>query len=167
MKSPIVALSSIMLLWSAAAWPAEEKVIVKIPRLTVEAGQKMAKAAMEECRKAGMQIGVTVVDRGGHPLIMLRDTLAPDLTLEVSRQKAYTAMSFNTATSALENRFTKPFQVAKIDGLVMAAGGVPIQAAGNIVGGIGVSGAPTGEQDEKCAQAGIKSIAFELESAQL
>jgi uncharacterized protein GlcG (DUF336 family) len=149
------------------ALAADQPVIVKIPRMTVETAERIAQAAMAECRKAGIQIGVTVIDRGGHPVAVLRDTLAPDLTLEISRQKAYTAMSFNAATSTLEDRFTKPFSVGKVPGLVFSAGGVPIAAAGNIVGAVGVSGAPTGEQDEKCAQAGLQAVSFDLESAEL
>ena len=53
----------------------------------------------------------------------------------------------------------------KVDGLVFSAGGVPIEAAGNIVGAVGVSGAATGEQDEACARAGIKAIQMDLEMA--
>ncbi|NWG86850.1 MAG: heme-binding protein [Hydrogenophilaceae bacterium] len=146
---------------------AEVPVVVKIPRLTVEASEKLARAAMEACRKQGIQIGVTVVDRSGDPMAVLRDTLAPPVTLEVSRQKAYTAVNFNAATSAMSNRFTQPFSVGKVEGLVFSAGGLPIEAAGNIVGAVGVSGAPTGEQDEVCAQAGIGAIQFELESASI
>jgi uncharacterized protein GlcG (DUF336 family) len=146
---------------------AEAPVVIKIPRLTVEAAGKLANAAMESCRKQGIQIGVTVVDRSGDPMVVLRDTLAPRVTLEVSRQKAYTAVNFNAATSAMANRFTQPFSVGKVEGLVFSAGGVPIEAAGNIVGAVGVSGAATGEQDEACAQAGIGAIQFELESAGL
>lgn len=146
---------------------AETPVVVKIPRLTIEASEKLARAAMEACRKEGIQIGVTVVDRSGDPMAVLRDTLAPRVTLEVSRQKAYTAVNFNAATSSMTNRFTQPFSVGKVEGLVFSAGGLPIEAAGNIVGAVGVSGAATGEQDEACAQAGIQAIQFELESAGL
>lgn len=152
---------------SPLANAAEAPVVIKIPRLTVEASEKLAKAAMEACRKQGIQIGVTVVDRSGDPMAVLRDTLAPRVTLEVSRQKAYTAVNFNAATSSMANRFTQPFSVGKVEGLVFSAGGVPIEAAGNIVGAVGVSGAATGEQDEACAQAGIQAIQFELESAGL
>jgi uncharacterized protein GlcG (DUF336 family) len=146
---------------------ADMPVLVKIPRLTVEASEKLASAAMLACRKQGLQIAVTVVDRSGDPMVVLRDTLASKVTLEVSRQKAYTAVNFNAATSSMENRFTQPFSVGKVPGLVFSAGGVPIEAAGNIVGAVGVSGAPTGEQDESCARAGISAIQFELESAGL
>ena len=149
------------------ALSAEVPVIVKIPRLTVEASGKIAHAAMEACRKEGIQIGVTVVDRSGDPMVMLRDTLAPRITIEISQQKAYTAVNFNAATSSMENRFTQPFSVGKVDGLVFSAGGIPIEAAGNIIGAVGISGAATGEQDEACARAGIQAIQFELETANL
>lgn len=144
---------------------ADMPVVVKIPRLTVEASEKIAHVAMETCRKQGVPVGVTVVDRSGDPMVVLRDTLASKVTLEVSRQKAFTSVNFNAATSGMANRFTQPFSVGKVEGLVFSAGGVPIEAAGNIVGAVGVSGAPTGEQDEACAKAGINAIQFELESA--
>lgn len=154
-------------LLSAGTVQAADPVLIKIPRLTVEAAQRVAQATLAACRKEGVQIAVTVVDRGGHPLVVLRDTLAPDLTLEISRQKAYTAMAFNAATSLMENRFTKPFQIGKVDGIVFSAGGLPISAVSNILGGVGVSGAPTGEQDERCAAAGLKAIQDDLDLAPL
>jgi len=143
---------------------AEAPAFIKIPRLTLETVQKIAQAALTECRKGENQVSVTIVDRSGHTVIVLRDTLAPEVTLELSRQKAYTAMSFNAATSTLENRFTQPFSVGKIQGLLFYAGGVPIEAGGNIVGGIGVSGAPAGTEDEKCASAGVLAAQFDLET---
>lgn len=152
---------------ATTALAAESPAIIPIPRITVEVAQKIAQAALAECRKEGIQIGVTVVDRGGHPVVVLRDTLAPDLTLVISREKAYTAMSFNATTASMEDRFTKPFSVGKVPGLMFAAGGIPIEAAGKIAGGVGVSGAPTGEQDEKCALAGLQAVRFDLESAGL
>lgn len=144
---------------------AEVPAVIKIPRLTLEASEKLAQATVAACRKEGIQIGVTVVDRSGDTMVLLRDTLAPRITIEISRQKAFTAVNFNAPLSTMENRFTKPFAVGKVDGLVFSAGGIPIEAAGNIVGAVGVSGAATGEQDEACAREGLKAIAFDLESA--
>lgn len=144
---------------------AEAPAVIKIPRLTLEASEKLAQAAVAACRKQGIQVGVTVVDRSGDAMVFLRDTLAPKVTIEISRQKAFTAVNFNAPLSTLENRFTKPFAVGKVDGLVFSAGGIPIEAAGNIVGAVGVSGAATGEQDEACAREGLKAIAFDLETA--
>lgn len=167
MRNALLIAASCTALLAAPAMAADAPVIVKIPRLTVEASEKLARATMEACRKEGIQIGVTVVDRSGDPMVVLRDTLAPRVTLEASRQKAYTAVNFNAATSTMEDRFTRPFSVGKIDDLVFSAGGIPIEAAGNIIGAVGVSGAATGEQDEACARAGIKAIEFDLETASL
>jgi uncharacterized protein GlcG (DUF336 family) len=131
----------------------------------MDMAMKLANKTIEACRKEGMNVAVTVVDRGGHPQVVLRDTLAMDLTLGISRQKAYTAMSFNSPTSALTGRFQGSYSVPKVDGVIIAAGGLPINAGGAIIGGVGVSGAPSGEIDEKCAKAGLDSIQFELEAA--
>lgn len=148
---------------SAAKVEEEAPLTLPIRNLTMEAATKMAQATIEACRKEGYAIAVTVVDRGGHPQVMLRDTVSPDLTLTISEQKAYTAMSFNTATSELENRFSSPFSVGKVEGLVMSAGGLPVEAGGQILGGIGVSGGPTGKVDELCARAGLDAVSGDLE----
>jgi uncharacterized protein GlcG (DUF336 family) len=164
MKRSLIAISiTIACMASAKAAAPEAPVTVPIPRLVMDLAVKMAKASIDTCRKQGFNVAVTVVDRGGHPQVVLRDTLSMDLTLTISRQKAYTAMSFNSPTSQLEGRFPGSYSVPKVDGLIISAGGLPITGGGAIIGGVGVSGAPTGEQDEKCAQAGIDAIKFELE----
>lgn len=164
-KQLILSLLASALLLTSAANAADDSPIVSTKRLQMETALQIAQAAIVQCRKEGVQIAVTVVDRGGHPQVILRDVLAMDLTLTVSRQKAYSAMSFNSATSALEKRFTGMYAVPKIDGLVMSAGGLPITAGGTILGGVGVSGAPSGETDEKCARAGIDAVSADLEMA--
>ncbi len=142
---------------------ADEAMTVNIKRLKMETALRIAQAAIKQCRKEGVQIAVTIVDRGGHPQVMLRDVLAMDITVEISRKKAHTALAFNAPLSQLEDRFTKPFQVGKIDALIVSAGGVPINIAGAIMGGIGVSGAPSGLIDEKCAKAGLDAVTADLE----
>jgi len=145
----------------------EQPVLVTIPRMSLDTALSAARAAIDTCRKEGVQVAVTIIDRGAQPQVVLRDVLAMDLTLTVSRNKAYTALSFNTPTSQLTQRFTAPFSVAKTPGLVFSAGGLPIQASGSIIGAIGVSGAPSGETDEKCAQAGLEAIQDDLEMAEM
>jgi uncharacterized protein GlcG (DUF336 family) len=135
--------------------------VVNIKRLSMETTEKMARAAIEACRKEGINIGVTVVDRNGIPQVMLRDTLAAHLTIAISERKAYTAANFNAATSTLVDRADTA--VGRFDDLIMSAGGVPINVGGFIYGGIGVSGAPSGETDEMCAQAGLDAVADDLE----
>ena len=121
----------------------------------------VARGAVDACRKQGIQVGVTVVDRDGTVQAVLRDTVAPPITLPISRQKAYTAVNFSVPTSQLDARADTP--IGRLDGLVMSAGGVPIQAGGQMLGGVGVSGAPAGETDEACAQAGVDAVIDDLE----
>lgn len=158
---PVIALVISSLPFSVSA--KDESMTVSIKRLKMETALRIAQAAIKQCRKEGVQIAVTVVDRSGHIQVVLRDVLAMDITLPISKQKAHTAMAFNTPLSEMENRFTKPFQVAKLDGLVVSAGGIPINIGGSILGGIGVSGAPSGKTDEKCAIAGLDAVRDDLE----
>lgn len=159
----LVLLVTIMALQRAGA--EEQPTVIDIKRMSLEVALRIGEAAIQRCRKEGVQVAVTVVDRGGHPQVVLRDVLAQDLALRVSRMKAYTAMSFNLPTSQLLGRFNSPFSIAKVDGIVIAAGGVPVQASGNIIGGVGVSGAPSGETDELCARAGVDAVIDDLEMA--
>jgi uncharacterized protein GlcG (DUF336 family) len=161
----VVAVITGLTLAMPAAMAEEQPALVNIKRMSLDTALKMGKAAIDACRKKGVQVAVTIIDRGAHPQVILRDVLAMDLTLTISRQKAYTAMSFNSATSKLTGRFTDPFSIGKVKGIVVSAGGLPINAGGNILGGIGVSGAPSGETDESCAQAGIDAVADDLEMA--
>lgn len=146
---------------AVTAQASDEPPVINIKRLSMEMALKAAETAIHTCRGKGIQIGVTVVDRGGNPQVVLRDVLAPDLTLAISRMKAYTAVSFTASTSSLEDRGNGA--LGRVPGLFFGAGGVPIQAGGQIYGAIGVSGAPSGKTDEECASAGAKAIEDELE----
>lgn len=142
---------------------ADEAMTITTKRMTLETATRIAQAAIVQCRKEGVQIAVTVVDRGGHAQVVMRDVLAMDITLPISKQKAHTAMAFNSPLSQMEGRFKGSYQVPKIDGLVISAGGLPVNIGGTILGGIGVSGAPSGVTDEKCAQAGLDAVRADLE----
>ena len=142
---------------------AEEKMTHNIKRLSLETALRIAQGAIEQCRKEGVQIAVTVVDRGGHEQVVLRDVLAMDITIPISKQKAHSAMAFNSPLSEMQDRFKGAYGVPKIDGLVISAGGIPVNVGGNLMAGIGVSGAPSGETDEKCAKAGLEAVLADLE----
>lgn len=161
----IVAATAVAFSGVAGAAEDDQPVMIEIKRLSMDTALTIAKTAIDTCRKQGVQVAVTVVDRGGHPQVVLRDVLAMDLSLEVSYRKAYTAMTFTNKTSALEDRFTGPFSVGKVEKVLLSAGGVPIQASGETIGGVGVSGAPSGETDEACAQAGVDAVEMDLEMA--
>jgi len=130
--------------------------------LTPETALVAARAALEACRKQGYQVGVAVVDRAGLTQVFLRDRFAGAHTVEVATNKAWTATSFRTATLVLaaETQAGRPMSgIRGISRMLAVGGGVPIEAGGSLFGAIGVSGAPGGEADDACAQAGIKAIA--------
>ncbi len=83
----------------------EQPVTVNIKRMSLDTALTAARASIAQCRKEGVQVTVTIIDRGGHPQVVLRDVLAMDVSLSISRDKAYTAMSFNLPTGNLESRF--------------------------------------------------------------
>lgn len=134
--------------------------------LTPETALKAASAALQDCRKRGFQVAVAVVDRSGVAQVMLRDRFAGAHTPDTATNKAWTAVSFRTDTLELA-RATEAGQpssgIRHVPRFVGAGGGVTVQAAGTVLGGIGVSGAPTGEMDEACAKAGIASIRDDVE----
>ena len=157
------AAAAVTLALGAPAASADEPMTVQVKRLSMETAVRVAQATVNACREKGIQIAATVVDRDGTVQAVLRDTIAAPLTLDISRQKAYTAANFNAATSAMEDRGNTP--VGRVDGLVMSAGGVPIEVGGALLGAVGVSGAPAGETDEECARAGVEAVQTDLEMA--
>jgi uncharacterized protein GlcG (DUF336 family) len=130
-------------------------------RLALDTALVIAQGAIASCREKGIHVGVTIVTRDGHPQVILRDTFASPITETVSRGKAYTAVMFNASTADLDSRSNKP--VGRVPGLVMSRGGLTITAGGELVGGIGVSGAPMGQTDEDCAQDGLDLVQSELD----
>ncbi|MFP4062213.1 MAG: GlcG/HbpS family heme-binding protein [Halochromatium sp.] len=160
---PGLALALAGALSAGGASAAEEPMMVSVQRLSLETAQRIAQATVDACRERGIQIGVTVVDRDGVVQTQSRDTIAAPITIPISAKKAYTAANFNAATSDLEPRADSA--VGRQDFLVMSAGGLPIQVGGALVGGVGVSGAPAGETDEACAQAGLDAVQDDLEMA--
>ncbi|PPQ41968.1 GlcG/HbpS family heme-binding protein [Rhodopseudomonas palustris] len=140
--------------------------LVTSKSLSPELALDAAKAALGECRKQGFQVAVTVVDRSGLPQVMLRDRFAGAHTPSTATGKAWTAVSFKTGTGELAN-MTKPGMpqsgLRDLPGVVVLGGGLIVEAAGSLVAGIGVSGAPGGEADEACAKAGIDAIKDKLD----
>ena len=134
--------------------------------LTLETATQAARAALESCRKSGYQVAVAVVDRSGVTQVMLRDRFAGPHTVDMAVDKAWTAVSFRTHTAALAEATLpgKPQSgIRERPRVAAVAGGMMIEAAGGLVGGIGVSGAPGGDLDEHCARAGIGAIQQNLD----
>lgn len=161
----LVALAAIV----ACIGPASgQKLLTTYTTLTTTAARDAAQAAFNRCQKDGYTVAVAVVDRAGQPLAVLRDNLAGAHTTATAIGKAATAVSFRTDTTELAatTQAGKPSSgIRALPTVVAVGGGLMIRAKGSLVGGIGVSGAPTGDTDDVCAKAGIAAIndAIELE----
>ena len=131
-----------------------------------ETALKAAQAALAKCRKSDFQVAVAVVDRAGLLQVLLRDRFAGAHTADTAINKAWTAASFKQPSSDLarETEAGKSMSgIRQLPRVAAVGGGLPIEAAGNLLGAIAVSGAPGGEADEACAAAGIKAISDDIE----
>jgi uncharacterized protein GlcG (DUF336 family) len=140
--------------------------LMSFKMLTPESALELAQATLADCRERGYQAAVAVVDRFGGVQVILRDRLAGAHTAETARRKAWTAAAFRTDTLAMgkATAYDQPASgLRQLETALMVGGGVPVQAAGFMVGAVGVSGAPGGQADDDCARAGIAAIADSLE----
>jgi uncharacterized protein GlcG (DUF336 family) len=156
-SAKLALLASISMIASAPAFaqaPQVEKNISMAMSLAIIQG------AIEQCSKDGYKVSVTVVDKGGAVAGQLRGDGTSPHTMEFSRLKAYTARIRNQTSLQTMKELEDPARapLRQIPGLVGVGGGVPIRAGNEVIGGVGVSGAPGGEKDEVCANAGIAKV---------
>lgn len=134
-------------------------------QISLSLAEEAAEAAIMQCRGDGFRVTVTVVDRAGRIKAVVRDDGTGPHTLDTSRRKAYTSATFRISSAEFTKRVeTNPAaaNLKDIEGVIAVAGGLPIKAGDEVIGAIGVGGAPGGDRDEACAQAGINKIAGRL-----
>ena len=130
--------------------------------LSVDAARDAAQAALESCRKSGYNTTITVVNKSGRVKVVLSDDNAGPHTSENSFRKAYTAITFKANSGDFGKRQAAnppPHAALHLTNVTTAEGALLIMSGKEIVGAIGVSGAPGGDKDAVCAQAGIDRIA--------
>ncbi|MCQ4207433.1 GlcG/HbpS family heme-binding protein [Streptomyces longispororuber] len=126
--------------------------------LTIDAASKAAQAALDAAKKENQKVSVAVVDRNGNTVLTLRGDGAGPQSYEAAEKKAYTAVSWNAPTSELAERLDKAPTLKDIPNTLFLAGGAPVTADKAPIAGIGVAGAPSGDLDEKFAQAGVDAL---------
>lgn len=164
MKRAVAIALAGLALASGAAQAQEATFNVRL--LAPETALKAAQAALARCRSGGFQVAVAVVDRMGVTQVMLRDRFAGPHTPDMAIAKGWTAVSFRTNTTdlAAATQGSSPSSgVRHRPGVAAVGGGLMIEAGGSMLGAIGVSGAPTGKDDDGCAAAGIAAIKDSLE----
>ncbi|MFG2123418.1 heme-binding protein [Streptomyces sp. NPDC048710] len=141
-----------------AAVSARSGNLTETTHLTLDAATKAAQAAVDAAEKDGRQVSVAVVDRNGNTLVTLRGDGAGPQSYESAERKAFTAVSWNAPTSELAKRLEQAPNLKDIPGTLFLGGGAPVTAKGAPVAGIGVAGAPSGDLDERYAQAGVAAL---------
>src|SRR5580704_4577681 len=135
--------------------------VVKKHSISSELAQKMVNAAVAKARELGVTENVAILDDGGNLKAFSRMDGAPIPTIEIAQNKAYTAL-FGVSTQDFFNFIQgDPSLLAGIPSLArMAAwgGGFPIKVNGEVVGAIGVSGAPMVQNDIDCARAALALV---------
>jgi uncharacterized protein GlcG (DUF336 family) len=135
--------------------------VVKKFGVSYELARKMVDAAVAKARELGVSENVAIIDDGGNLKAFGRMDGAPILSNEIAQNKAYTAL-FGVSTQDFFNFIQgDPSLLAGIPTLARVAaygGGFPVRVDGEIVGAIGVSGAPTVQNDIDCAKAGLAVV---------
>ena len=135
--------------------------LVKKYSIASELAQKMVHAAVAKARELGVTENVAILDDGGNLKAFSRMDGAPILCIEMAQNKAYTAL-FGVPTQEFFDFIQRdPSLLAGIPTLARVAaygGGLPIKVHGELVGAIGVSGAPTVQNDIDCASAALALI---------
>lgn len=130
--------------------------------LPLSLAQRAAQVAIDACKKDGYRVSASVVDRAGLLRAMGRADGAGPHTIDSSRKKAYTAASLRRATSELADLMSRTPTLQALrdmnDQILMLGGGLPIEIGGEVVGAIGVGGAPGTHLDDACAEAGLDAI---------
>ena len=157
MKTPIRISTALALLALAATSPAQ---IIEKKSLNLDGAKKAIAAAVEYAKKNNAPGGViAVVDEGGNLMALERldGTFAMGATISVG--KARTAVLFKKPTRFFEELINKGrTAMTAVDGFTPLIGGIPIMVDGQVVGGIGVSGAASANQDEELALAGANAL---------
>ncbi len=138
--------------------------------LPVALATQAALEALTSCEKLGHKVSVTVLDRNGLTRAVLKNERAAPHTLDSSRGKAYTLVTLGPLFKKdLQSELVQflggnpaAAAIVNVPGILLLPGAVSIKVGDELVGALGVGGAPSGLTDEACAKAGLERIASSL-----
>lgn len=144
---------------------AHAQAVLSEKNMSLELANQIAGAAVAACAANGYSVAVTVVDRAGSVRAVQRADNAGPHTLGASQQKAFTSASARNSTSAmLETSQKNPgaATLGDIPGFLLLGGGVPVKIGNEVIGAVGIGGAPGGHLDEQCAIAALNKVKDQL-----
>ena len=148
---------------AALASPVCAQGVLTEKNLSLALAQTIANAALAQCQGMGFKVSVTVLDRDGLAIVMLRGDGAGLHTPEGADRKAYTARAYGRPSADFAKRVQAEPSYApamQYHRMLALGGGLPIKVGNEVIGAIGVSGSPG--KDDVCAQAGIDKVADQL-----
>lgn len=130
--------------------------------VSLSVAAEAALAAVEKCRADGFRVTAVVLDRAGVIKSVMRDDGTSTHTVDTARKKAFTSVAFRIPSNDFIQRSENNPGLRAIEGTIALGGGLPIRSGNEVIGAIGVGGAPSGDADTVCAQAGIDKVAGRL-----
>lgn len=144
-----------------AASAAQAQAVRTERNMSLDLANQIAAGAVAACGAAGYAVTATVVDRAGTVRAVQRADNAGPHTLGASERKAWTSASAkNTTLAMMENAQKNPgaAYLVHIPGYLLLGGGVPVKVGNEVIGAVGVGGAPAGTLDEQCANTAIEKV---------
>jgi uncharacterized protein GlcG (DUF336 family) len=132
--------------------------------ISAEAAMTIASTAIADCKAKGWNVSVAVVGRNGEIIAHVRGNNTGPHTMDNSFRKAYTSRTFRIPSGEMVKRLKDNPQLSLVTlpNVVAGQGALPIKIGDDVVGAAGASGAPGGEKDEACIQAGLDKIKDQL-----
>lgn len=166
-KSMLAAAALATALATASGTPnaqtAAASALISEPSISLNAAMELATAALARCRADGYKVTITVLNRHARVALVLSDDGANPHTIENSLRKAYTSFTTKAPSVDMQKRAQPGLAgFMQLDKITTLEGALPIFAGKEIVGSVGISGAPGGDKDAACAKVGIDKIAAGL-----
>lgn len=130
------------------------------PAITLEQAKKVMAGAEAEAKKNSWNVVMAVLDSGGNLVMLQRMDGAQFGSIEVAKDKAYSAVAFRRPTKAFDDALAQGganLRILRVPGASPLEGGIPIVVDGKLIGAIGVSGV-TSAQDAQIGRAGIENL---------
>ena len=158
-------ISALALALSLVAAAANAQSVRIEKNMSLELANQIATASVAACATNGYAVAATVVDRAGTVRAVQRADNAGPHTLGASQQKAFTSASAkNTTLAMMEGAQKNPAaaNLVNIPGYLLLGGGVPVKVGNEVIGAVGIGGAPGGHLDEQCAMVALDKVKDQL-----
>ncbi len=136
----------------------QNKGLITQKAISADMAVTMAQAAIAKCRSENYHVSVHVIDASGLDKAAIRDDGSGEVNFTVSKQKAFTALTYRRPSSEMQKAMANMSPARIIQGIFAVGGGLPIKVDGETIGAIGVGGAPGADKDEGCAAAGLAAV---------